>query len=158
MKLSRNYWSAYAPHAMTDPPAAPLRPGFAGLPPMLVKLAELDMLRSEGEGMAARLEAADVPTDLELFPGDPRFQAGDRDGCHHAQRRCSRCRVAEIPDLNSPCASKADTRSERRKIQDVGSPLLRAHLQTEASLSAALYPGRPARSLSIGKPRWCQTG
>jgi acetyl esterase len=65
----RFYWSAYAPHAMTDPLAAPLRAELAGLPPVLVQLAELDVLRSEGESMAARLEAAGVPTALEIFPG-----------------------------------------------------------------------------------------
>jgi acetyl esterase len=65
----RFYWSVYAPHAMTDPLAAPLRADLAGLPPVLVQLAELDVLRSEGESMAARLEAAGVPTELEIFPG-----------------------------------------------------------------------------------------
>jgi acetyl esterase len=65
----RFYWSVYAPHAMTDPLAAPLRAELAGLPPVLLQLAELDVLRSEGESMAARLRAADVPTDLEIFPG-----------------------------------------------------------------------------------------
>lgn len=65
----RFYWDVYAPHAMTDPLAAPLRAELAGLPPVLIQLAELDVLRSEGESMAARLQAAGVPTELEVFPG-----------------------------------------------------------------------------------------
>jgi acetyl esterase len=65
----RFYWDAYARHAMTDPLAAPLRAELAGLPPVLVQLAELDVLRSEGEVMASRLKAAGVPTELEIFRG-----------------------------------------------------------------------------------------
>jgi acetyl esterase len=65
----RFYWSVYAPHAMTHPLAAPLRADLAGLPPVLVQLAELDVLRSEGESMAARLEAAGVATEIEIYPG-----------------------------------------------------------------------------------------
>jgi acetyl esterase len=65
----RFYWNAYAPDAMRDPLAAPLRAELANLPPVLVQLAELDVLRSEGESMAARLTAAGVPTELEIYPG-----------------------------------------------------------------------------------------
>jgi acetyl esterase len=65
----RFYWDAYARHALTDPLAAPLRAELAGLPPVLVQLAELDVLRSEGEVMASRLKAAGVPTELEIFRG-----------------------------------------------------------------------------------------
>lgn len=67
----RFYWSVYA-RDMADrlnPLAAPLRAHLAGLAPVLVQLAELDVLRHEGEQLAARLEAAGVPTTLEVFPG-----------------------------------------------------------------------------------------
>jgi len=69
----RFYWGAYAPNAAdrANPYAAPLRADVRGLPPTLVQLAELDCLRSEGEAMAAKLQAAGVATQLETYPGVP---------------------------------------------------------------------------------------
>jgi acetyl esterase len=51
------------------PYAAPLHADCTGLPPTLVLLAELDVLRSEGEAMGARLQAVGVPTEVATFPG-----------------------------------------------------------------------------------------
>lgn len=65
------YWSVYVPHAAdrVHPYAAPLHADCTGLPPTLVLLAELDVLRSEGEAMGARLQAVGVPTEVATFPG-----------------------------------------------------------------------------------------
>ncbi len=67
----RFYWSAYVPHAADrrHPWAAPLHAQCQGLPPVLVHLAELDVLAHEGEAMAARLQAHGVQVELEIFPG-----------------------------------------------------------------------------------------
>ncbi len=64
-------WSVYAGHEADrlNPLAAPLRARLEGLPPVLVYLAELDPLRSEGEAMANRLRGAGVATEFAVFPG-----------------------------------------------------------------------------------------
>lgn len=65
------YWNVYVPHAADrlHPLAAPLRAELTGLPPVLVLLAELDVLRSEGEAMVAKLRAAGVAVETETFAG-----------------------------------------------------------------------------------------
>ena len=65
------YWSVYVPHEIDrlHPLAAPLRADLTGLPPVMVLLAELDVLRSEGEALIAKLIAAGVAVESETFSG-----------------------------------------------------------------------------------------
>lgn len=65
------YWSVYVPHDIDrlHPLAAPLRADLAGLPPVMVLLAELDVLRSEGDALVAKLRAAGVAVETETFGG-----------------------------------------------------------------------------------------
>jgi acetyl esterase len=65
------YWSVYVPHEIDrlHPLAAPLRADLTGLPPVQVVLAELDVLRSEGEALVAKLRAAGVTVETETFAG-----------------------------------------------------------------------------------------
>lgn len=67
----RFYWSVYAPEDATrrNPLAAPLLANLTGMPPTLVQVAGLDVLRDEGEALAEKLEAAGVETTLEVIPG-----------------------------------------------------------------------------------------
>ena len=52
-----------------NPLAAPMRDSLKGLPPTMVLLAEIDVLRSEGERLAAKMVVAGVKVTLESFAG-----------------------------------------------------------------------------------------
>ena len=64
-------WDHYVPHEIDrlHPLAAPLRADLRGLPPVLLVLPEMDVLRSEGDAMAARLAAAGVSVQTEVVEG-----------------------------------------------------------------------------------------
>jgi len=65
------YWSVYAPHDIDrlHPLAAPLRADLTGLPPVMVLLAELDVLRSEGEALVEKLRRQGVSVETHTFMG-----------------------------------------------------------------------------------------
>ncbi len=67
----QSYWNLYLrdPADRLNPLAAPLRGRLEGLPPTLLQLAELDVLRSDGERMAEALGRAGVAVTLETYAG-----------------------------------------------------------------------------------------
>jgi cyclohexanone monooxygenase len=55
----------------TQPRASPLFGDFNGLPPLLVHVAEDEVLRDDALRLAARAQAAGVTVELEVYPGVP---------------------------------------------------------------------------------------
>ena len=65
-------WDHYVPELSrrTEPDASPMHTeNLSGLPPAVVLTAAHDVLRDEGEAYAARLQEANVPTDLQRYAG-----------------------------------------------------------------------------------------
>ncbi len=67
----RAYWELYLGHEADrfNPLAAPLRGDAGGLPPVFMPLAEIDVLRSEGELMAAKISAAGGRCEAPVYRG-----------------------------------------------------------------------------------------
>ncbi len=65
------YWGLYLRDEADrlNPLAAPLLADLTGLPPTLIQLAELDVLRSDGEALAAKMRISGVDAILEVYPG-----------------------------------------------------------------------------------------
>ena len=65
------YWNLYTrdPADRLNPLAAPLRGNQTGLPPTLIQVAELDVLRSDGERMAEAMRRDGVDVTLETYAG-----------------------------------------------------------------------------------------
>ena len=65
------YWRCYAPKEAdrVTPFASPMRADLRGLPPVLVHIAELDVLADENRLFATKLRAAGVAVTEETFPG-----------------------------------------------------------------------------------------
>ncbi len=66
-----SYWDLYTRDEADrlNPLASPLRAHLAGLPPVMIQIAELDILSGEGLAMGRRLAEAEVPTTIETIPG-----------------------------------------------------------------------------------------
>ncbi|MGG5820815.1 alpha/beta hydrolase [Falsiroseomonas sp. HW251] len=67
----RFYWDCYCPRGADrlNPLASPLRGDLRGLPPVLLHIAELDVLAAENHAMAAKLREAGVAVESRVFPG-----------------------------------------------------------------------------------------
>ena len=66
------FWDHYLPEPSrrTEQDASPLHTqDLSGLPPAIILTADHDVLRDEGEAYAARLQEANVPTDLQRYAG-----------------------------------------------------------------------------------------
>lgn len=65
------FWRLYAPEeeARLSPLASPLLADLRGLPPALLQVAELDVLRDDSLAMAGRMRDAGVEVLSRLFPG-----------------------------------------------------------------------------------------
>ena len=64
------FWDHYVPDPSrrAEPDASPLQTeNLSGLPPAVILTAEHDVLRDEGEAYAARLQEANVKTDLQRY-------------------------------------------------------------------------------------------
>ena len=57
--------------AAMDARASPLYAEFAGFPPLLIYVSDSEVLRDDGVRVAERAAAADVPTDLRIWRGQP---------------------------------------------------------------------------------------
>ena len=69
----RWYWKAYAGPAgdLADPLISPMRADLAGLPPIHLFAAGLDVLRDDSVEMNRRLRSAGVPSGLKIYDGVP---------------------------------------------------------------------------------------
>jgi len=67
----RAYWDLYLrdPIDALHPLASPLRADLTGLPPCLIQLAALDVLRDDGAMLAEALARAGVQVEIETVPG-----------------------------------------------------------------------------------------
>ncbi len=67
----RFYWECYCPDPAlrVTPFTAPLRAELRGLPPVLVQIAELDVLSGENHAFVAKLQSAGVAVEHAVFPG-----------------------------------------------------------------------------------------
>lgn len=67
----RFYWDCYCPRTADrlNPLAAPLRADLRGLPPVLLHIAELDVLAAENRVVTERLREAGVAVEARTFPG-----------------------------------------------------------------------------------------
>jgi len=67
----RFFWNAYVSEAidMVHPLAAPLRADLRGLPPVLLQVGEIDLLRSECEALGHKLRDSGVAVEFEILPG-----------------------------------------------------------------------------------------
>ncbi len=70
-RLMRFFWNNYirTPDQLTHPLAAPLHANLAGLPPLRIAVAELDVLADESLALAEKARLAGVDTEYALYEG-----------------------------------------------------------------------------------------
>ena len=70
-RMMRFFWRNYTatPDQMRHPLAAPLRADLAGLPPLFIGVAEVDVLADDSAAMAEKARAAGVPVAYKVYPG-----------------------------------------------------------------------------------------
>src|SRR5690606_18285280 len=70
-RMMRFFWSNYtaSPDQLIHPLAAPLRASLAGLPPLWIGAAEVDVLADENAALAEKARAAGVEVRYEVYPG-----------------------------------------------------------------------------------------
>ena len=71
IRNNRFMWAQYLPDETSAnmPYSVPIRESAKGLPPTYLEIAEIDILRDEGEAFGRKLQAASIPTEIHRIAG-----------------------------------------------------------------------------------------